>query len=90
LEDTLMTISTSPTGHTRKRAVQLILSEELVEHARHFTPDLSGIVETLLTRFVAEEQLRHETGSRHVKETIALWNAFDEQHGSFADEYSTL
>ena len=74
----------------RKRPVNLTLTEDLVTQARQLTPNLSGVVETLLTEFVEQEQKRRREQSQRIAATIAVWNAFGEQHGDFADEYSTL
>ncbi|TAN46593.1 MAG: plasmid maintenance protein CcdB [Methylococcaceae bacterium] len=74
----------------RKRPVNLTLNEDLVRHARQLTNNLSGVVETLLTDFVDSELQRRRAQSQQVATTIALWNDFEERHGAFADEYSTL
>jgi antitoxin CcdA len=74
----------------RKRPVNLSLNEDLVLQVRRLTPNLSGVVEALLTEFVEREQTRRREQSKQLDATIALWNAFDEQHGAFSDEYSTL
>lgn len=75
---------------TRKRPVNLTLNEDLVRHAKHLTNNLSGVVETLLTEFVDSELQRRREQSQQVATTIALWNAFEDEHGAFADDYSTL
>jgi len=79
-------------AHTqvRKRPVNLTLNEDLLRQVRLFTPNLSGVVEGLLTEFVEQEKKRRFEQSQQLEATIALWNAFEEQHGAFADEYSTL
>ena len=74
----------------RKKRVNLTLSEDLVKQAKSMTDDLSGIVESLLAEFVSREQPARRARSRAAKESIALWNKFDEDMGSFADEYSSL
>lgn len=74
----------------RKRAVNLTLNEDLVLNARQLTDNLSGIVESLLAEFVERELQRRREQSRQVEATVALWNAFEEKHGAFADEFSTL
>lgn len=76
--------------HARKRPVNLTLNEELLRQVRLLTPNLSGVVEGLLTEFVEQEKKRRFEQSQQLEATIALWNAFEEQHGAFADEYSTL
>ncbi|WP_367025798.1 type II toxin-antitoxin system CcdA family antitoxin [Methylococcus sp. ANG] len=77
-------------SHVRKRPVNLSLNEELVAQARQLTGNLSGVVESLLAEFVERELQRRREQSRRVEATVALWNDFEEKHGSFADEYSTL
>jgi antitoxin CcdA len=79
-------------AHTqvRKRPVNLTLNEDLVLQVRQLTPNLSGVVEDLLTEFVEREKKRRCEQSRQLEATIVLWNAFEEQHGAFADEYSSL
>jgi antitoxin CcdA len=73
-----------------KRPVNLSLSEGLVKEARTMTDNLSGVVESLLTEFVAQEAAKRTAQDQALKQTIASWNTFAEQHGSFADEHSTL
>jgi post-segregation antitoxin (ccd killing protein) len=77
-------------SQTRKRAVNLTLSEDLVLHVRQLTPNLSGIVEELLTEFVEREHRLRREQSQRAEATSALWNAFEEKHEAFSDEYSTL
>jgi antitoxin CcdA len=79
-------------AHTqvRKRPVNLTLNEDLLRQVRLLTPNLSGVVEGLLTEFVEQEKKRRFEQSQQLEATIALWNVFEEQHGAFADEYSTL
>lgn len=74
----------------RKRAVNLTLNEDLVTQARSMTGNLSAVIETLLAGFVAEEKRRRVAESQVVRATVATWNRFAEDHGSFADEHSTL
>ena len=81
--------ASTPT-QARKRPVNLTLNEDLLRQVRLFTPNLSGVVEGLLTEFVEQEKKRRFEQSQQLEATIELWNAFEEQHGAFADEYSTL
>jgi antitoxin CcdA len=74
----------------RKRPVNLTLNEELVEQARAVTDNLSAVVETLLADYLAQEQQRRAAEADVVRETVATWNRFAEEQGSFADEHSTL
>ena len=75
---------------TTKRPVNLSLNEALVAEARGVTDNLSEAVETLLTEFVSKERARRVSHTHAVKETITTWNTFAEEHGSFAEEHSTL
>ena len=75
---------------TTKRPVNLSLNEALVAEARGVTDNLSEAVETLLTEFVSKERARRVSHTNAVKETITTWNTFAEEHGSFAEEHSTL
>ena len=74
----------------RKRPVNLTLNEDLVNRAKGITDNLSGVVESLLADFVAHEQDERLAKSKAVAATVAAWNEFADEHGSFADEHSTL
>ena len=74
----------------QKRPVNLTLNEDLVAQARAVTDNLSAVVESLLATYVAEEQQRRATEADVVRETVAIWNRFADEQGSFADEHSTL
>jgi post-segregation antitoxin (ccd killing protein) len=39
---------------------------------------------------VAEEKQRRAADAELVRATVATWNRFADEHGSFADEHSTL
>lgn len=73
-----------------KRPVNLSLNEDLVAQVRDMTSNLSEVVELLLVEFVAKEKARRVAHAKAVEEAVLTWNAFDEKHGSFADEHSTL
>jgi antitoxin CcdA len=74
----------------RKRAVNLTLNEDLIAHVREVTENLSGVVESLLAEYLAKERQRRAAQAKVVESTVALWNKFAEDHGSFADDHSTL
>lgn len=74
----------------RKRAVNLTLSESLVDEARHYTANLSATVEELLQTYVAEHQHAHVSRQQLAEACAADWNALHDRVGSFADEHSTL
>jgi antitoxin CcdA len=73
-----------------KRPVNLSLNEELVAEARGLTDNLSEVVESLLADFVVRERARHAAREKAVKTAIVAWNSFADEHGSFADDHSTL
>ena len=77
-------------SEARKRPVNLSLNEDLVQQAKGMTDNLSGVVELLLSDFVAQEQKHRLAKSKALETTIAVWNDFDVKIGSFADEYSSL
>jgi len=83
-------VKRSHTRAVRKRPVNLTLSEALVEEAKGITDNLSGVVETLLAEFVSKERARRSGVAEQARATAALWNAFEERNGSFADGHSTL
>jgi post-segregation antitoxin (ccd killing protein) len=73
-----------------KRPFNLLLNDSTVKQARSFTNNLSATVDALLADYVAkqnEQQLAKQNQGDAVAEA---WNAFHAQHGSFADEFSTL
>ena len=74
----------------RKRAVNLTLNEDLLAHVREVTENLSGVVESLLAEYLLRERQRRAARAKVVESTVALWNQFAEDHGSFADDHSTL
>lgn len=74
----------------RKRPVNLTLNEDLVSQAKGLTDNLSGVVESLLASFVAEEHAKHLAKARKIESTVSAWNEFNARQGSFADEHSTL
>lgn len=80
----------SPASAVRKRPVNLTLSEDLVAEAKGITDNLSGVVETLLAEFVSKERERRSGVAEEARATAAVWNEFEERHGSFADAHSTL
>lgn len=74
----------------RKRPVNLTLGKDVIRDARQLTDDLSGVVESLLAEYIESEKRQLGERSKNAQATAALWNAFEEQHDSFADDYSTL
>lgn len=74
----------------RKRAVNLTLNEDLVSQVKSMTDNLSAVVETLLAEFVNRERRERLQKAKAVEATVAVWNKFNSQSGSIADEYSSL
>jgi antitoxin CcdA len=75
---------------SRKRPVNLTLSEELVAEAKGLTSNLSGVVEALLADFVSKERERRLGVVEEAHRTVVLWNDFGKRNGSFADDHTTL
>lgn len=76
--------------YARKRAVNLTLNEDLLAHVREVVPNLSGVVESLLAEYLVWERQSRAAQAKVVESSVALWNRFAEDHGSFADDHSTL
>jgi antitoxin CcdA len=74
----------------RKRAVNLTLNEDLLAHVREMTDNLSSVVESLLAEYLAKKRQERAARINIVESTVAMWNQFADEHGSFADEHSTL
>jgi len=74
----------------RKRAVNLTLNEDLLAHVREVTDNLSSVVESLLAEYLARKRQERAAKVMVVESTVAMWNQFADEHGSFADEHSTL
>ena len=66
----------------RKRPVNLSLNEDLVAHARQLTDNRSGVVEQLLTDYVARSGQDREQRARAVHETVEAWNSYATENGS--------
>ena len=75
---------------TRKRPVNLTLSEDLVTEAKGVTDNLSGVVESLLAEFIDRQSRERLAKTKAVEATVAAWNTFNLESGSIADEYSSL
>ncbi len=74
----------------RKRAVNLTLNEDLLAHVREMTDNLSSVVESLLAEYLARKTQERAARVSVVESTVAMWNQFADEHGSFADDHSTL
>lgn len=76
----------------RKRAVSLVLDEGLVARARTQTPEngLSARVERLLAADLVVQEEQASAKAKSLKSAASAWDVFLEEHGSFADDFSTL
>ena len=74
-------------GASKKR-INITVNEDLVRVAQSYTDNLSGTIETLLAAWAQEERRKQEDDREHRKKVVAAWNAFDEKHGRFADEWN--
>ena len=73
-----------------KRPVNLFLNEDLVRKVRAETDSLSAEVEALLSESLAARHQQAEARAASLRRASAAWNAFTHEHGSFADEFSSL
>lgn len=75
---------------SRKRPVNLTLSEVVVAQARTYTENLSATVDGLLSEYVRSKQHEAKDHQRSANACAQTWNDFHARVGSFADEHSTL
>lgn len=80
----------SSASSSRKRPVNLTLSETLVAEAKAYTDNLSATVDELLADYVVAQQQAQRDRQQRADACAADWNAVHEAVGSFADEHSTL
>jgi post-segregation antitoxin (ccd killing protein) len=78
------------TATSRKRPVNLTLSESLVADLKGYTSNLSATAEELLTAYVVEQKQARSSRQQQADQIVAGWNALHTEVGSFADEHSTL
>lgn len=71
-----------------KRRINITVNEDLVRVAQSYTDNLSGTIETLLADWTQQERCRRDGDLEHRRKVVAAWNAFDEKHGRFADEWT--
>jgi antitoxin CcdA len=74
----------------RKRPVNLTLNEDLVNQAKELTDNLSQVVESLLSGYLARAREEQLARSEAVEATVKVWNDFNVKSGSISDEYSSL
>jgi post-segregation antitoxin (ccd killing protein) len=77
-------------ANARKRPVNLTLNAELVDRVRGITDNLSGVVEKLLAGYLEQQRLERLSRHRVSEATSAVWNSFNSEPGSIADEFSSL
>jgi antitoxin CcdA len=75
---------------SRKRPVNLTLSENLIADLKGCTTNLSATAELLLTRYVTEHKQARALRQDQATQAVEGWNALHDAQGSFADEHSTL
>lgn len=83
----------TPTSTARpggKRAVNLTLSESLVNQTKLYSNNLSATVEALLMSYVDQQAKASQQKVKDAQLVSVAWNAVNEQIGSFADEYANL
>lgn len=85
-----MSRSTTANTASRKRPVNLTLSESLVADLKNCTTNLSATAEELLTAYVVTQKQARSNRQQQADQTVAGWNALHADLGSFADEHSTL
>jgi antitoxin CcdA len=73
-----------------KRPVNLTLNEDLVNQAKGLTDNLSQVVESLLSGYLARVRDERLARTQAVEATVRLWNDFNSKGGSISDEYSSL
>ena len=84
-------MTASPPLPSRKRPVNLTLSEDLVQEAEAHSGNLSATVEAMLTEYVARERDARAARLREAEQCCDDWNAvLDAWGGSFADDHSPL
>jgi antitoxin CcdA len=75
---------------SRKRPVNLTLSENLIADLKACTSNLSATAESLLTTYVAEQKQARAAREQEAALAVQGWNNLHDEFGSFADEHSTL
>jgi antitoxin CcdA len=83
-------MATTGTHARLKRPFNLTLNETTVEQAKHLTRNLSATVDRLLAEFVAREMASQKDKQQLRDDVCDALNRFHADHGSFADEHSTL
>lgn len=90
LQKDTMSRTNTAAASSRKRPVNLTLSESLVSDLKGYTSNLSATAEELLTAYVVEQKQARSSRQQQADQIVAGWNALHAQVGSFADEHATL
>ena len=77
-------------SNARKRPVNLTLNADLVDRLREYNENLSAVVEKLLADYLEQQRLARLNRHRVSEAASAAWNTFNSEHGSIADEFSSL
>ncbi len=72
---------------TRRKPVNLSLSEDLVARAKGHTRNLSGTVEVLLTHYVRDAEARKRESDARLDAVIDALNAIHDEHGFLSDDF---
>jgi antitoxin CcdA len=83
-------LSESIAAPSRKRPVNLTLSENLIADLKGCTSNLSATAEVLLTAYVAVQKQARAAREEQAALAVQGWNNLHDKVGSFADEHSTL
>jgi Post-segregation antitoxin CcdA len=73
----------------RQRPVHLMLNEDRVNRARGIAVTLSGVAESLLADYAAQEQRERLAKSKAISATVATWDEVADEHVSVADDQGT-
>jgi antitoxin CcdA len=77
-------------SNARKRPVNLTLNADLVDRIRDHNENLSAVVEKLLIDYLEQQRVARLNRQRVSETASAYWNTFNSEHGSLADEFSSL
>ncbi len=83
-------MKSAPHQQRNKRPFNLLLNEENVRQARHFTSNLSATVDLLLADYVTSQNEARLSRQKQGEAVAEAWNRFHAMRASFADDYSTL
>jgi antitoxin CcdA len=67
-----------------------LCNSDYAHSVRSTTDDISAVVEKLLADYLEQQRQARFERNRISEATSAAWNRFNETHGSFADDFSSL